>query len=123
MGRASALNESSQDVGIASCRIEQPIGAVIQDQSSDGAAYRSRASPATFRRGRRGLGQRRHVALAIPAATGDGSEPAIEAVGQAATGYETAHEDDGQKVSKIVRPGRAHSCHPNNAQAVPCDTA
>lgn len=55
MRRARSLNQSSQDGEIASYRIEQPIGAVLQDQSNDGATCGRRAPPATFRRGGRGL--------------------------------------------------------------------
>lgn len=122
MGRAASLNESSQDSGIASGRIEQPIRAVMDDQSYDGSACGSRTCPATFRRWGHGLRQRRHVALAISAATGDRSEPTIEAVGQAATGHESTHTADGQKASKIVCHGHAHGClstRERNAQLCP----
>ncbi len=120
MGRASALHQPSQDSGIASCRIEQPIRAVMDDQSYDGSAGVTRARPPTFRRGGRGLGQRRHVALAIPATTGGGSEPTIEAVGEAATGHEPVHQAECQKASKTVRPSHAHGCDLNSVQGVAC---
>ncbi len=118
--RARPLNQSSQNVGIVSGRIEQPIRAVLENQSRDGATGTSRARPVTFRRGGRGLRQIRNGALAIPAATGGGSEPTIEAVGEAATGHQAAHQAECQKASKTICPGHVHGCRLNNAQAVPC---
>jgi hypothetical protein len=55
--RARALNQSSQDVGIDSCRIEHPIPTVFEDQPSDGATCESRPRPTTFSRCGRGLQQ------------------------------------------------------------------
>ena len=114
MRRARTLNQSSQDVGIVSCRIEQPIRAVLQDQPSDGSAGVSHARPPTFRRGGHGPRQRGSVALTIAAATGGGGEPTIETVGKAATGHEPTYHAEGQKAPKNVCPGHVHGYACNN---------
>ena len=120
MRRARTLNQSSQDVGIVSCRIEQPIRAVLQDQPSDGSAGVSHARPPTFRRGGHGPRQRGSVALTIAAATGGGGEPAIEAIGEAVTSHEPTHQAECQKASKNVCPGHVHGYARNNLRGVPC---
>ena len=48
MRRTSSLNQSSQEVGIASCRIENPIRAIIEDQSTDCATCGSSAPSRDF---------------------------------------------------------------------------
>lgn len=55
--RARAMNQSSQDVGIASYCIEHPIRTVFEDQTSDGATCESRPRPTTFSRCGSGLRQ------------------------------------------------------------------
>ena len=106
--RASALNQSRQDVGIVYGRIEHPIRAVIKDHSTRCATFGSNAGPETFRRGGCLLRDWGGATLYIPAATGSWDQTTIHAVCQAATGHEPTHNADGHEALNSDYPLHAH---------------